>query len=189
MKKITSIVLLVFVFLSLQGCEAVYKIRNVFRFGEKTEFSYGVTALQWYPYIEKRAQQWKPDARLYGIAETKVTIDGVSDKWDFLFYSPGSEKTALIIYEAGFISCKEVVMPPLKQIKQFDIDSPTALNIANRNNGNSFIENNKNLSIIISLSGAETNNKGNNASWNIRYYGDEETFSINIDAQTGKIIK
>ena len=185
-KKIILLIILIVGSTFLNGCGVISKLRTIFKFGEQETFNYGVTAQQWLPSILQRAKEWKEDAYFYGITETPVNKDGASDKWIYLFYSPGSEKEANIIYEAGFISLKEVSMPPLNSIRNFNIDSPTALNIAKENGGSIFVQSNQNISIIMSLSGPRD---GSTPKWLIKFYGDTKTLVYLVDASSGKLIQ
>lgn len=186
-KNLILILILLFLAFSLNGCGVLKKIVNIFRFGEENNFEYGVTALQWLPAIEERAKSWTPDAYFYGISEAPVNRDGASDKWSYLYYSPGSEKVCMVVYEAGFISIKEVILPPLNSIRSLKLDSPAALNIANQNGGDYFIKNNQNVSIIMSLYGPRTGSAA--PKWYIKYYGDVQSLTFVVDAITGKLEK
>ncbi len=188
MKKLFICILIFSCCFCLSGCGVFGKLKTIFRFGEAENLNYGVTAQQWLSSIEQRAKQWKGDAYFYGITETQVNLDGASDKWVYLFYSPGSEKEAAVTYEAGFISLKEVSMPPLNPVKTLKIDSPTALNLAGQNGGNIFIQSNQNYSIIVSLAGPRFESSGA-PKWLIKYYGDTQTFSVLLDATNGTILQ
>ncbi len=188
-KYFVACLLLITLSVSLSGCAVLGKLRNIFKFGEVDTFNYGVTAQQWLNSIDQRAKEWKPDAYFYGITETNVNKDGASDKWNYLFYSPGSEKEAILLYEAGFISLKEVSLPQLNPVRNLQIDSPTALNIAGQNGGTDFLQANKNISIVMSLSGPRFESGGASAKWLIKYYGDTRTISFLIDATSGKLIQ
>ena len=151
--NIVLTLLLISIATLLSGCGVLKKLSNIIHFGEANNYEYGVTALQWQPAIVERAMEWSADSYFYGISETPVNKDGASDKWSYLFYSPGAEKVCMVTYEAGFISFKEVILPPLNMTRNLKLDSPAALNIANQAGGEEFVKNNQNSSIIMSLYG------------------------------------
>lgn len=186
-KKFTLAVVLLSLTLSLSGCGVLKKITNIFRFGEENSFEYGVTALQWLSTVQERAAEWSADAYFYGISETPVNRDGASDKWNYLFYSPGTEKVGVVTYEAGFVSFKDAILPPLNTIRNLKLDSPAALNLANQSGGNDFIANNQNVSVIMSLYGPRSGSA--NPIWYIKYYGDVKSLTFLVDAATGKLLK
>jgi hypothetical protein len=186
-KRFIIVLLLISFSLTMTGCGILKKISNILHFGEASNFEYGVTALQWLSTVQERALQWSPDAYFYGITETPVNKDGASDKWNYLFYSPGTEKVGTVTYEAGFVSFKETVLPPLNQIRNLRLDSPAALNLANQNGGTEFIANNQNVSVIMSLYGPRSG--AGSSTWYIKYYGDVKSLTFLVDAATGKLIK
>jgi hypothetical protein len=189
MRKLTLLIIIgLFLAASLSGCSAIKSLGNIFRFREKDEFNYGVTAQQWFAAIDQRAKEWRPDAYLYGISETEVNLEGSSDKWTYLYYSPGSSRTAIVVYEAGFISFKEAVMSPLNPVINLQIDSPTAINIA-KNENLKFLEENKDASAIISLVGPSFGGKSSAAPrWLIKFYGETGMATTIIDAVNGKVL-
>jgi uncharacterized protein YceK len=191
MKRLLQVFCLVcIVSILLSGCGAIRGIRNVFHFGEREELYYGVTAKQWLTPIDEKAKKWKPDAYFFGISETEVLKDGSSDKWNYLYYSPGSEKTAAFNYDSGFVQLKEMVLHQLNPVKDFNIDSPTALNTANSNAAKTFLEKNPQVNIIMALIGPDYESSYRNPSrWMIKYYGSSGQFVVIVNATTGEVIQ
>lgn len=126
----------------------------------------------------------------FGIAETPVQKDGSSDKWSYLYYSPGSEKTAALIYDSGFVQVKQTVLRQLNPVRDFKIDSPTALNIANTGPAKKFLEENTQTSMTISLIGPDYESSYRNPSrWIIKYYGNTGNIIVIINASTGQVLQ
>lgn len=190
LKKLLIGLFIVTISLNLSGCGVLKGLKNIFKFGERSEFSYGVTAQQWLAAIQEKAASWHPDAYLYGISEAEVNQDGSSDKWQYLFYSPGAAKTAVLVYEAGFVSIKETPLVPLDPIRNFRIDSPTALNTAKSYpQVAQFLGGNQPSATIMSLIGPtfETG-RGKTAKWLIRIYTNNGAKNIVIDAFSGDVL-
>lgn len=188
-KALTTIVICLSLTFLLTGCDFLNRIKSLLSFGERETFNYGVTAQQWFSFIDERAKKWRKDAYFFSISETTVSLDGLSDKWHFLFHSPSSDKQTIIKYEAGFISEKEAVLTPLAKIKYFKIDSPTAIHIADKYGGNDFKAKNKTITLVISLIGPPIEYPARPTIWVIKYYGDMEIFTVMVNAATGKIVR
>ena len=191
MKKIFStIVLVILLGTLLSGCGAIKGIRNIFHFGERDELYFGVTAKQWFDFVDEKAKLWKPDASFFGISESTVQMDGSSDKWNYLYYSPGSEKTAALQYDSGFVQLKETVLHKLNPVRDFVIDSPTALNKANTEAAKEFLAKNPQVNIIMALIGPDYESSYKNPSrWMIKYYGSSGQLLVIINATTGDIMQ
>jgi hypothetical protein len=186
--KFKVLILALALSLGLSGCGVATAIRNVFHFGERDELYYGATAKQWLSLVEEKATQWQPDAYFYGISEAEVKSDGSSDKWQYLYYSPSSEKTLVFIFNSGFISTKEAILPPLDPIRGFSIDSPTALNNAREKNAK-FLENNDKPTIVMSLVGpGYESGSRSHPRWLIKYYGNTGALNVLVDATTGAVL-
>lgn len=191
MKKILyGLVLFITLNLLLSGCGAIRGLRNIMHFGENEELYYGVTAKQWSTFIDEKAKTWKPDAYFFGIAETEVQTDGSSNKWNYLYYSPGSEKTCVVAYDSGFVQIKQTVLRQLNPVRDFNIDSPTALNMANTGPAKDYLAKNPQVNIIMGLIGPDYESSYKNPSrWIIKYYGSTGQLSVIINATSGQILQ
>ncbi len=189
-KTITILSIFIMLMLVLSGCSAVKGLRNIMHFGERDELYYGVTAKQWATFVDEKAKTWKPDAYFFGLSETEVQLDGSSDKWNYLYYSPGSEKTAGLAYDSGFVQLKPTVMRQLNPVREFNIDSPTALNTSNTGPAKIFLEKNPQVNIIMALIGPDYESSYKNPSrWMIKYYGSSGQLIVIINATSGQVLQ
>ncbi len=186
--KIALISLLTLIMLS--GCGgAIDRVKSFF--AKESLEDPGVTAKQWVPYVEDVAKKWREDAQLFGIINTPITEDGRSQQWKYMFYSEGGDKSVLVSYDHGFISIKEREVTPLKSISKWEIDSPIAVQVAMIDGGGAqFMSDNNRFSITAALISYPKDKRYRNktAYWSLTFYGDRDTFEVQVDAVSGKII-
>ena len=191
MRKTPIWILLVLILCAplLNGGKIFSSIRNAFRFGEITEFNYGVSALQWLPEIQQKAKIWRADAYLFAISEAEIDANGNSSKWSYLFYSPASGKSMLYTYDSGFIAQRETVLSPLNPVYSLRIDTPTALFRANEDSSTKkFLENNEVQARVISLVGPDYDTRQVVSKWKVVYHGTHGTHRIAVDATSGTVV-
>ena len=187
MRKYIYIILLCCVILFLTGCKPLNVLRSVLHFGEVEDFDYGVSALQWLPEIQQKAKIWRADAYLFAISESEIDANGNSNKWSYLFYSPGSGKSILYVYDSGFISQRETVLSPLNPVNNLRVDTPTALYRATEA-ARSFVDNNTINTRIISLIGPPYDSRNQTASkWQVVFYSEQSSHRVILDAATGAV--
>lgn len=173
----------------LNGGKIFSAIRNAFRFGEVTEFNYGVSALQWLPEIQQKAKIWRADAYLFAISESEIDANGNSSKWSYLFYSPASGKSITYTYDSGFIAQRETVLSPLNPVYNLRIDTPTALYRAGEAESTKlFLESNDVRAWVISLVGPPYDTRQVVSKWQIVYHGTNGTHRIAVDASSGAVL-
>jgi hypothetical protein len=105
-----------------------------------------------------------------------------------MFFSPGSGKSILYVYNSGFISQRETVLSPLNPVNNLRIDTPTALFRATEAS-RSFINNNVIKTRVISLIGPPYNSRNQTVSrWQVTFSSDNAAHRVMIDASTGAVI-
>lgn len=190
MKKIVLFSTIIVTVLLLSGCSGlINSIGSIFNTSGIQNT--GVSARQWFNYVENVAQEWREDAYLYGILDSNVSFDGKSNNWTYLFYSPDGGKSIMIEYDHGFITQKEQARNPLREIKNWKIDSPIAVQLAIVEAGaEQFIAENDKVSVTMALISYpdEPQYRRELPYWNIKFYGDRKTLKIKIDAVSGKVI-
>jgi hypothetical protein len=186
-KSILSVAVILSCALFLSGCKALTAIRNALRFGEVTEFNYGVSALQYLPDIDQRAKAWRRDAYLFAISEAEVDAGGSSNKWSYLFYSPGSGKSIVYTYDSGYIAQKETVLSPLNPVVNLKIDTPTALYKASEA-ARAFIEESGVTTRVISLIGPPYDTRQKTSKWQVVFHGRNKKHAVVLDAETGQTL-
>ncbi|GBR73572.1 hypothetical protein NO1_0922 [Candidatus Termititenax aidoneus] len=186
-KRILAAALLLSCALFLNGCKVMTAIRNALRFGEVTEFNYGVSALQYLPDIDQRAKVWRRDAYLFAISEAEIDASGNSNKWAYLFYSPGSGKSIIYTYDSGYIAQKETVLSPLNPVLNLKIDTPTALRKATEA-ARAFIEESGTVTRVISLIGPPYDTRQKTSKWQVIFYGSNKKYAVVLDAETGQAL-
>ncbi|MDR2431901.1 MAG: hypothetical protein LBD99_06615 [Candidatus Margulisbacteria bacterium] len=187
-RQIPLLFLLLACALLLSGFKPWDVLRNALRFGDATEFDYGVSALQWLPEIQQKAREWRADAYLFAISEAEIDVNGNSGKWSYLFYSPGSGKSMLYTYDSGFIAQKETVLSPLNPVYSLRIDTPTALHRA-MDSAKNFLAENEVSSRVISLVGPAYESRATVSRWQVVFHGLNGAHRVNIDAATGAVLK
>jgi hypothetical protein len=186
-KRVLAAALLLGCALSLSGCKVLTSIRNALRFGEVTEFNYGVSALQYLPDIDQRAKAWRRDAYLFAISEAEIDAGGNSNKWAYLFYSPGSGKSIVYTYDSGYIAQKETVLSPLNPVINLKIDTPTALHKATEA-ARAFIAESGVTARMISLIGPPYDTRQKTSKWQVVFYGGNKKYAVVLDAETGQTL-
>jgi len=189
-KKVFIITTLFLTLFLLSGCTSIInRIGSIF--STSSNQNTGVSAKQWFDYVESVAHNWREDAFLFGIVDSNVSFDGKSNNWIYLFYSPDGAKSMMIEYNHGFITQKEQDRNVLKKIDNWKIDSPIAVQLAIVEAGaEQFIAENSKVSVTMSLISYPDENQYRNSNpyWNIKFYGDRNTLEIMVDAVTGKVI-
>lgn len=181
---IISVLILVAVFLGLFSRFESFFVKPVNQ-------SSGVSAKQWFNYVEGVAKKWRQDACLYGILDSNVSFDGKSNHWSYLFYSAESGKSIIIEYNYGFITQKEQERNILKEIKKWEFDSPMAVQLAMVDGGGeNFVAENSKVSVAMSLISYPDEPKYKNKTpyWQIKFYGDNSVLEIMIDVVSGKVV-
>ncbi|MDR1453777.1 MAG: hypothetical protein LBJ25_07390 [Candidatus Margulisbacteria bacterium] len=173
--------------LFLSGCKVLTAIRGALRFGDVTEFNYGVSALQYLPDIDQRAKAWRRDAYLFAISEAEVDAGGNSNKWAYLFYSPGSGKSIVYTYDSGYIAQRETVLSPLNPVSNLKIDTPTALYKATEA-ASAFIAESGVTARVISLIGPPHETRQKTSKWQVVFHGGNKKHAVVLDAETGQAL-
>ena len=148
------------------------------------------SALKGYNLIDDAIKEIDADSKLFQISTENINIAGESSKWSYSFMNQTGDTLYTINLEFGsdYISIRSDTllynMVGASIITKSWIDSDMILNIAEKNGGKEFRNNNSDYIISISLSEAVVPNSY--PVWNVNYNAVNKLL-IRINAVTGKV--
>lgn len=157
----------------------------------------GQTALVASVVAQQVAQGWQPDAKLYRATATwpgvtVATAQTGATTWDFTYYSPGQTAVSAISVienQATLLqnSASDNPLAPL-DVAGWKINSPEAVVSLLREGGQSFIEQEGLVTLIMTLT---TDNGNGRIEWFLSLFGDQtgNSFTIRLDATSGEVLE
>jgi len=157
----------------------------------QTAFSASTAAL-------REAQVWQADATLLKATATwpqgasLETISAGAEAWNFTYYSPGTQATAVITVvdgQASFLreNALDTALSPQPETS-WRVDSPTAVQTMIDAGGGRFFRREPVATLVMNLT---TLNQEDRVEWFISIIGEQsgDSFTIRLDAATGEVIE
>ena len=156
----------------------------------------GQTARQAYDVAGEAAAAWQGDARLAAVSGQRVSLgerQGEETQWSLLFYSPSTQRLAIIAVENGAARVMRESLSPYRMVtfavEDWRVDSDEAQGVWWQRGGNSMVAQRPDIDLLMQL--RISGERGEHPVWTVTgvVAGTDSAFSVLIDAVDGSVIE